>query len=204
MESGATTHPRADPLAAIGRAAVVPVIRAEAAAEALELAHWLAGEGLEVIELTASTPGWEDAVHTLRGEQTGLAVGVGTVRHPDAARRAAAAGADFLVTPHTVAGLREAAGEVPVIEGGFTPGEVLAAADHGVAKLFPAHVGGPRYLRSLLAIEPAARIVPTGGVALEDVPEWLAAGAFAVGVGGGLEPSARTAEQLARLREERP
>lgn len=65
-------------------------------------------------------------------------------------------------------------------------GEVLTAAEYGVAKLFPAHVGGVDYLRSLLAVAPDAKIVPTGGISLVDVPVWLSAGAVAVGVGRDL------------------
>ena len=64
-----------------------------------------------------------------------------------------------------------------------------------MAKLFPAHVGGPRYLKSLLAVAPGARIMPTGGIALDEVGEWLDAGALAVGVGSDLNP-----ERLAALR----
>ena len=55
---------------------------------------------------------------------------------------------------------------VLMVGGGFTPAELLAAADGGIAKLFPAHAAGPRYLRSVLAVAPDARVVPTGGIAL--------------------------------------
>ena len=79
----------------------------------------------------------------------------------------------------------DAAG-VPFVEGGLTPTEVLDAASHGIAKLFPAHAGGLRYLQSLLAVAPEARIMPTGGIPLDEVRDWLAAGALAVGVGSDL------------------
>jgi 2-dehydro-3-deoxyphosphogluconate aldolase/(4S)-4-hydroxy-2-oxoglutarate aldolase len=104
------------------------------------------------------------------------------------ALRAADAGADFLVSPYPAPEVREVAGraEIPFLEGGFTPGELSAAAARGVAKLFPAHVGGVAYLSSVLAVLPGARIIPTGGIALSDVPKWLHAGAFAVGVGRDL------------------
>jgi 2-dehydro-3-deoxyphosphogluconate aldolase/(4S)-4-hydroxy-2-oxoglutarate aldolase len=75
---------------------------------------------------------------------------------------------------------------IPLLEGGFTPTEVLDAASRGIAKLFPAHVGGPRYLASILAVAPAARIMPTGGIPLDRVHAWLEVGAIAVGVGGDL------------------
>ena len=104
------------------------------------------------------------------------------------ALRAADAGADFLVSPFPAPQVRDVAGraEIPFLEGGLTPGELAAAASRGVAKLFPAHVGGVAYLSSVLAVLPDARIIPTGGIALADVPAWLRAGAYAVGVGRDL------------------
>jgi len=171
---------------AIERAVVVPVVREDGADEALSVAAWLIEQGLEVVELTASTPGWERAV----GALDGVVVGAGTLRTREDAERAVAAGAQFLVTPCPAPEVRtvaEAAG-VPLLEGGFTPGEVLAATDRGIAKLFPAHVGGTELLRSILALSPGARIVPTGGIRLADVPAWLDAGAYAVGIGSELRP----------------
>ncbi|MFE6840537.1 hypothetical protein ACFVFI_37685, partial [Streptomyces sp. NPDC057705] len=73
------------------------------------------------------------------------------------------------------------------IEGGFTPGEIAAAVRAaGAAKVFPAHVGGPGFVRSLRAVLPGAVIIPTGGIRPAEVPDWLAAGATAVGIGNGL------------------
>jgi 2-dehydro-3-deoxyphosphogluconate aldolase / (4S)-4-hydroxy-2-oxoglutarate aldolase len=178
----------------IQRAVVVPVVREESADEALRVAAWLIEQGLDVVELTASTPGWERAVGSL-GE---VLVGVGTLRTREDAERAVAAGARFLVTPCPAPDVRAVAdaANVPLLEGGFTPGEVLAAADRGIAKLFPAHVGGTALLRSILALSPGARIVPTGGIALADVPAWLDAGAFAVGIGSELRPDPDVAAAL--------
>ena len=73
----------------------------------------------------------------------------------------------------------------------------------GIAKLFPAHAVGPRFLRSVLAVAPpGARVVPTGGIALDDVRAWLDAGAYAVGMGSELAPSAENAARLRELRAE--
>ncbi|MEN3282907.1 MAG: 2-dehydro-3-deoxyphosphogluconate aldolase / (4S)-4-hydroxy-2-oxoglutarate aldolase [Solirubrobacteraceae bacterium] len=183
-----------DTESAIERAVIVPVVREDGADEALSVADWLIEQGLEVIELTASTPGWERAVAALDG----VVVGAGTLRTREDAERAVAAGAQFLVTPCPAPDVRtvaEAAG-VPLLEGGLTPGEVLAATDRGIAKLFPAHVGGTELLRSILALSPGARIVPTGGVRLVDVPAWLDAGAYAVGIGSELRPDPGVAGAL--------
>ena len=125
-----------DTESAIGRAIVVPVVREESAGAALSVASWLIDQGLDVVELTASTRDWERAVDALEG----VVVGVGTLRTREDAQRAVAAGARFLVSPCPAPDVRavaDAAG-LPLLEGGFTPGEVLAATDRGIAKLFPA------------------------------------------------------------------
>ena len=183
---------------AIGRAVVVPVVREDGAAPALAVAGWLIEQGLDVVELTASTPGWERAVGELRASAPDVIVGVGTLRTRQDAELAAAGGADFLVTPCPAAAVREVAeaAGLPLLEGGLTPGEVLAATDRGIAKLFPAHVGGTALLRSILALSPGARIVPTGGIRLADAADWLDAGAYAVGVGSELRPKPEVAAAL--------
>jgi 2-dehydro-3-deoxyphosphogluconate aldolase/(4S)-4-hydroxy-2-oxoglutarate aldolase len=128
---------------------------------------------------------------------------MGTVVTAADAETALAGGAAFLVSPYPappVRGVADAAGAL-FVEGGMTPGEVAAAASHGVAKLFPAHVGGLQYLRTLLSVLPGARIMPTGGIAVADVPAWLAAGALAVGVGSDLYGADDLDAKLAELRE---
>lgn len=174
--------------AAVGAARLLPVVRVASADEALVISDRLGDAGLTVIELTATIPGWAGAVAALRERAPHLTVGAGTVTTADDARAAVDAGAHFLVSPYPAAAVRPVAASagIPFLEGGFTPGEIADAASRGLAKLFPAHVGGPGYLRSVLAVLPSARIVPTGGIRLPDVATWLAAGAFAVGVGSDL------------------
>jgi 2-dehydro-3-deoxyphosphogluconate aldolase / (4S)-4-hydroxy-2-oxoglutarate aldolase len=163
----------------LASARVVPVIRG---ATALATAHRLLGSGMTVIELTTTTPSWEAVLAAVRREHPGATLGVGTVTTATDALAAMDSGADFLVSPWLAPAVREVA-RVPFIEGGFTPAEVAAAAGRGIAKLFPAHVGGPAYLRSLLAVMPGAKIMPTGGIKLAEVQTWLDAGALAVGIG---------------------
>lgn len=171
----------------VATARVIPVVRTTDAREAVDVSDRLLAAGLTMVELTATTPGWPEALRRVRARHPDRLVGLGTVRHRDDALLAVDAGADFLVSPCPAPDVRAAlAGHVPFIEGGLSVGEVLASAEHGVAKLFPAHVGGTSYLRSLLAVAPQAKIVPTGGIALGDVPAWLSAGALAVGVGRDL------------------
>jgi 2-dehydro-3-deoxyphosphogluconate aldolase/(4S)-4-hydroxy-2-oxoglutarate aldolase len=177
-----------DAIAALGRGRVLPILRSASAEEAVGAAARLAAAGIEVIELTTTTPGWEAALAGVRAAHPATAIGVGTIADARLAERALARGAAFLVSPWPVPDVRPLAAEagVPLLEGGFTPGEVADATSRGVAKLFPAHVGGPQYLRGLLAVLPGRRIVPTGGIALAAVGDWLEAGAYAVGVGSDL------------------
>jgi 2-dehydro-3-deoxyphosphogluconate aldolase / (4S)-4-hydroxy-2-oxoglutarate aldolase len=190
------------PLDRIRAARIVPVVRAPDASAAEGLVERIVAGGLDVIELTTTIPGWEGLAARLRSSHPGACVGVGTVTSGELASAAVAAGAEFTVSPFPVPAARpvfESAG-IPFLEGGFSPGEVVGAASRGVAKLFPAHVGGVQYLSTLLAIAPDARIVPTGGIALEDARAWLDAGAYAVGVGGDLargDVAARMREALA-------
>lgn len=167
---------------------IVPVVRVGTADKALELAGRCARAGLHTVEFTATTAGWDEAVRVARAEWPQLVIGAGTLRTQGDAELAADAGAQFLVSPMPAPAVRAVADRLglPFIEGGFTPAEVAAAAALGPAKLFPAHVGGPEYLRSLLAVLPSAAVVPTGGIRLAEVPQWLAAGAVAVGVGSDL------------------
>jgi 2-dehydro-3-deoxyphosphogluconate aldolase / (4S)-4-hydroxy-2-oxoglutarate aldolase len=190
---------------AIAAARLLPVLRTPDAAGAVRAAETLLGAGLGVIELTATTPGWADALRGLRRTHPEAVFGAGTVTTADDARRAVDAGADFLVSPYPAPAVRAFADDTGMVflEGGLTPGEVAAASARGIAKLFPAHVGGPAYLRSVLAVLPGARVVPTGGIGLGEVRDYLAAGAYAVGVGSDLVKAPDPARAVRDLLEER-
>ena len=164
---------------------MLPVLRTDTVSAAVAAAEQLVSCGVGVVELTATTPDWPDGVRALRRDHPDLLVGLGTVRAPATAGRALDEGVDFLVSPHLVPEVR-ASTPLPLIEGGWTPTELAAATDVGIAKLFPAHVGGPAYLRTLRAVLPDAEIVPTGGIEPGDVEDWLSAGALAVGLGSSL------------------
>jgi len=190
-----------DVIEVIHAARVVPVVRRPSAAEATRMCEQLLELGSPVIELTATTPDWPSVLARLREVSPGITLGVGTVSTPETARRAVGEGAAFLVSPYPAAAVRTVAEErgVPFIEGGFTPGELAAATAVGVAKLFPASTAGTRHLKAVLDVLPGARIIPTGGIALDQVGDWLAAGAYAVGVGTDLATRPDAAEVLRRL-----
>ena len=172
----------------IRRVRIVPVVRVREAATALTLVERLLDAGLDVLEITTTIEGWDEVIRDIRKTSPDACVGAGTVTTPELTERAIAAGVEFCVSPCLAPTVRAALQPtgIPLLEGGLTPTEVFAAAKHGVAKLFPAHVGGIAYLRSLLAVDPEARIMPTGGVPLTEAGTWLAAGAFAIGIGSDL------------------
>ena len=189
--------------AAIAAAVVLPVIRTSSAEEAIELAVWAAGAGVPAVELTATTPDWRGALAELRRRSPDTVVGMGTLRTAEEAQVACDLGAAFLVSPVPAPEVAAVAAErgVLMIGGGFTPAELIAAAGDGMAKLFPAHAVGPGYLRSVLTIAPpGTRVIPTGGISLDDVEAWLDAGAVAVGIGGELKPTPEVAGRLSALR----
>lgn len=173
-----------DILKRIGEVRLIPVLRCRTGKEAHDLAAALLDGGETLVEVAATTPNWLVVVRELRATWPRATIGVGTVLTASDAQAALGAGVDFLVSPHLAPLLRKEFGE-HLIEGGFTPGEIVEAASYGLAKLFPAHVGGTQYLRSLLAVYPERRIMPTGGLQLNEAEEWLSAGAYAVGIGSG-------------------
>jgi 2-dehydro-3-deoxyphosphogluconate aldolase/(4S)-4-hydroxy-2-oxoglutarate aldolase len=174
-------------LEGIGRQRVLPVLRLASAAQAVAAARTVLAAGLTVVELTATTVDWAAALQAVRAEPAAV-VGLGTVTDAETARAAVAVGAAFLVSPWAAPAVREVADAagVPFLEGALTPTEVAAAAARGPVKIFPASSVGPGHLRALRPVLPTAIMVPTGGIRLEDVPTWLAAGAHAVGVGTDL------------------
>lgn len=128
--------------------------------------------------------------------------GAGTVLDVDQAKAALASGAEFLVSPALDSAVVEWAErhEILHIPGAFSPTEVTTAMSLGsrLIKVFPASGLGPGYLRELLAPLPGARLMPTGGVDLENAADFLAAGAAALGVAGALVGDAKPGEAAAR------
>ncbi len=147
------------------RQRVLPVLRSPCPGEAFDAALAVVDAGLEVVELTATTPQWPEVLSRVRGERPGAIIGVGTVTTVETADAAFDAGASFIVSPWPVPAVREVAYEsgTPLVEGAFTPAEVAAGARRAAVKVFPAHVGGPAYLRSLRAGAARRHPDPGGG-----------------------------------------
>lgn len=168
----------------LGRERASAIIRTKdqrSAAEGMEAA---VRAGFKVIEFTLTIPGALELIHEFSANRA-LVVGAGTVLQPDEAQAAVSAGASFLVSPVVDSYLLEAATDlgVAVMPGAHTPTELWRAYQLGapLQKLFPAPVGGPAWLRTVLGPMPFLRVVPTQGVEADNVAKWLEAGAFAVG-----------------------
>jgi 2-dehydro-3-deoxyphosphogluconate aldolase/(4S)-4-hydroxy-2-oxoglutarate aldolase len=181
--------------------AVIGIVRAPAPAPALKLVRSLTDAGLGVVEVAMTTPGALDVVAEVAG--TGL-IGAGTVRSVTDANNAIAAGAGFLVSPSLDTDVVRYAARhgIAVIPGCATPTEMLTAMAAGASavKIFPAQLWSPAALRGLLQALPDLRCVPTGGVEPATAPDWIAAGAVAVGVGASLTRAADPKEEVAELR----
>ena len=166
----------------------VPVVRAGSAVSAITVCERLIAAGMDVIELTTTIPGWQDVLRHFVNGAPAATVGMGTITNPYDAEAACELGAAFLVSPFPALEARRIAmsHQTLFVGGGFTPSEIAESAAYGLCKLFPAHIGGIVYVKTLKAILPTSRIMPTGGIAVDDVSAWLKAGAFAVGVGSDL------------------
>lgn len=140
--------------------------------------------GFRVVEITLNTPGCFDHIAALC-KQPELVVGAGTVLSVEHAKRARAAGAQFLVSPvidtQVIAFARQH--DLLSIPGTFTPSEMMTAHKSGadLVKLFPGPANGAAYVRACLGPMPFLKIFPTSGVDLDNVEDWLAAGSYGVG-----------------------
>jgi len=170
---------------------VVAIVRVASAQEAVEVCGAIAKGGVKPIEITMTVPGAIDAIKELKGTmEDNVLLGAGTVLDPETARAVILAGAEFVVCPTLnleVIKLCRRYSKI-VIPGAFTPTEILTAWEAGadIVKVFPATVGGPRYLRDIKGPLPQIRLMPTGGVNVENTPDFIRAGAVAVAVGTSL------------------
>ncbi|WP_136051848.1 bifunctional 4-hydroxy-2-oxoglutarate aldolase/2-dehydro-3-deoxy-phosphogluconate aldolase [Microbacterium sp. K36] len=180
-----------DRLARARTTGILAVLRAPSPELALEASEAIIRGGVSGIEVTFSTPDAPAVIRELIARHGDAAyIGAGTVTTAEQATQAADAGAAFLVSPGTLPDLTRAmldTGRV-VMTGAMTPTEVMGALDLGVdvVKIFPASLGGPSYLGALRGPFPDAPLMPTGGVKPDNLADWFAAGAVAVGAGGDL------------------
>ena len=180
-----------DMLQAMHDEGIIAVLRSANVSQALDVARACLAGGVRFIEITFSVPGADEAIRALASDAAGSAiVGAGTVIDAPQAQSAIDAGARFVVAPVFCAEVLECCAEsnIPYIPGCMTPNEMFAATKAGckVVKLFPADELSPRFIKDVHAPLPSLQIMPTGGIDLDNAASWIAAGAFALGVGGNL------------------
>lgn len=199
-----TTQSRPAPSPQLSDTAVMAILRSAQPTHVEAVARTLVDAGITCLELTLTIPGALDLLPQLKAAlPSGLDLGIGTVTTAEQAGAAVEAGAQFLVCPTVSLAVLEVATArgVPCYPGAWTPTEVLTAWEAGATavKLFPAASGGPAHLRRLRDPLPDIPLLPTGGVAIDQVGDYLRAGAFAVGLGSPLVGDALDGGDLAAL-----
>lgn len=184
----------------IAASGLVAVVRAENADQALKIAEACREGGIVALEITFTVPGAAGVIEQLAAAYPGgeILIGAGTVMDPETARIAILAGADFIVSPYLNTDVVALANRYDklAVPGAMTIKEVVDALNAGarVIKAFPGEVLGPQFVKAVRGPIPHAQIIPTGGVNLENVGQWIKAGSIAVGVGGNLTAGAKTGD----------
>jgi len=169
----------------------VAVIRMADSAKLMKVAEAIYEGGVSAIEITMTTPNALVVIEEIAKKMGDtLQIGVGSVLDSETARLAINAGAEYVVSPVFKKEIVETAHryDKAAMPGCFTPTEILTAWEAGadVIKVFPADILGMPFFKAVLAPMPQIRVMPTGGVNLDNAGEWLKAGACAVGIGSAL------------------
>ena len=182
----------------IERVGVVAVIRLRDPEKLRAVVDALAEGGVRVLEVTMTVPGAIDLIRQLASSlPQGFLLGAGTVTDAETARAVIDAGATFVVGPvfrrDVITMCHER--DVPALPGCFSPTEILDAHEAGadIVKVFPATMLGPQFIRDVRAPMPQLKLMPTGGVTVDNAGDWIRAGAVAVGVGSALVDAAAIA-----------
>lgn len=180
---------------------LVAVVRADSVDQALKIAAACVEGGIAGIELTFTVPGAIDAINELSeiyGKSGEIVIGAGTVLDAETARAAILAGADYIVSPSLNVETVKLCNryQIAVMPGAMTIKEVIEIMEAGadIVKIFPGELFGPAIIKAVKGPLPRVRMLPTGGVSLENVSAWIKAGAVAVGVGGNLTAGAKTGD----------
>jgi 2-dehydro-3-deoxyphosphogluconate aldolase/(4S)-4-hydroxy-2-oxoglutarate aldolase len=182
---------RKETVARIIEYGVVAVIRMKDTDRLLKVIEAVREGGVKCIEITMTVPGAVEIIRQLSGKvPKDVLIGAGTVVNEETALKVIDAGAMFVVGPVINLGMVSACigRDVPVMPGCYTPTEILTAWNAGadIIKVFPATTLGPKYFKDLRGPFPDIRLMPTGGVTIDNVGEWIVAGACAVGIGSDL------------------
>ena len=181
-------------------AGIVAVVRAENADVAMRITDACIEGGVAAIELTFTVPQAHRVIEELAKKYTSdqIILGAGTVMDAETARTAILSGAEYIVSPYFNAETVKLCNRyrVPCMPGAMTIKEVVEAMEAGadIVKIFPGEVFGPKIIKAIKGPIPYAKMMPTGGVNVDNVGEWIKAGAVAVGAGGALTAGAKTGD----------
>jgi len=176
---------------------LVAVVRADSADQAVLITEACIKGGVAAIEITFTVPGAVEVIKELsRLYGSGkIIIGAGTVMDPETARAAILAGAQYIVSPYLNKEMVKLCNryQVACMPGAMTIKEVVECMESGadIVKIFPGELFGPAIIKAIKGPIPYAPLMPTGGVSLENVADWIKAGAEAVGVGGNLTAGAK-------------
>ncbi|MFO8059839.1 MAG: bifunctional 4-hydroxy-2-oxoglutarate aldolase/2-dehydro-3-deoxy-phosphogluconate aldolase [Bacillota bacterium] len=179
-------------LDAVESSGLIAVIRGMQPDATSRVVRALVAGGVRALEVTMNSPQPLRMISAIRSslEDRQIAVGAGTVLDSESARSAILAGADFVVAPNLNPGVIKICRRYsrPVLPGAMTPTEIVRAWEAGadMVKVFPAAALGPGFIRNMGGPLPQIKLVPTGGINLENAAEFIRAGAAALGVGGSL------------------
>lgn len=170
---------------------VVAVVRAENDARAIEISKACMAGGIDAIEVTFTVPGAHKVIEALCDKfGDDLIVGAGTVLDSETARIAILAGAKYIVSPAFDLNTAKLCNryQIPYMPGCMTMKEMITAMEAGadIIKVFPGSAFGPSFIKAIKGPLPQTVLMPTGGVSLDNVDEWIKNGCVAVGVGGSL------------------
>ncbi|MBD2196578.1 MULTISPECIES: bifunctional 4-hydroxy-2-oxoglutarate aldolase/2-dehydro-3-deoxy-phosphogluconate aldolase [Calothrix] len=171
----------------------IAVIRASKLELAKQMALTVAAGGMQLIEITWNSDRAGQLISQLRQELPHCTIGTGTLFNVTQLEDAIASGAQFLFTPHVDLAMIKAAvtQDVPIIPGALSPTEIVTAWNYGAScvKVFPVEaMGGANYIKSLQGPLGEIPLIPTGGVNIDNAPEFLQAGAIAIGLSSQLFP----------------
>ncbi|HEX8552828.1 MAG TPA: bifunctional 2-keto-4-hydroxyglutarate aldolase/2-keto-3-deoxy-6-phosphogluconate aldolase [Abditibacteriaceae bacterium] len=192
--------PKLDILQRITATGLVAVVRAENAEQAIRISEATLAGGCPAIEVTFTVPGAHKVIEALaaRYKPSELILGAGTVLDPETARIAILSGATYVVSPSLNVDTVRLCNryQVPIMPGAMSIRDVIEAMEVGadIIKLFPGEAFGPQFIKSIKGPLPQAPLMPTGGVDVNNVGEWIAAGAIAVGAGSSLIGGAKTGD----------
>ena len=179
---------------------LVAVVRANSGEEAIKICDACLAGGCGSIELTFTVPGADQVMKELAAKYSNgeMLLGAGTVLDAPTARIAILAGANYIVSPGFDAETAKLCGtyRVPYMPGCMTITECMTAMRAGadVCKIFPADLFGPTIIKDIKGPMPQCKMMPTGGVDVDNVDQWIKAGAIAVGAGSSLTKGAKTGD----------